>query len=303
MGVTDWIAVDWGTSNLRAWGIGPDGATTFAVSSDRGMARLTSSEYPGVLSALVGDHLGDRGLHDVLICGMAGARQGWMEAPYFDVPASLGGLALGAVAPDAGERFRVRILPGVCQKTAGDEDVMRGEETQILGLCAENPGLSGLVCLPGTHSKWVEVSADRIEHFTTAMTGEVFDLLGTHSVLRHSLGGATPGPEHDDGFDAGIAVGLDRPHALLSEIFTVRAGGLLSSRQPSWSRGYLSGLLIGSEIGGFARRMGNGLVRLVGNAGLCGLYSRALSRIGVESSVTDATEATLGGLKAARAGL
>lgn len=297
----EWVAVDWGTSNLRAWGIGSAGEVTFARSSPDGMGRLTREQYPSVLTGLLSEV---RESVDVLICGMAGARQGWLEAPYLDAPADLGTLARGAVRPDMpGAQFAASILPGVCQREVGAEDVMRGEETQLLGLSALIPGFSGLVIMPGTHSKWALLDGTILTRFSSAMTGELFELLRVHSVLRHSLGGELEGEERDIGFDAGLALGLDKPERLTATLFKVRAGALLSGRSPAWCAGFLSGLLIGAEIGGQRNWIGSAEIPLIGSVGLCSLYQGALARLGAKSRIVDATDATLAGLKAARQGL
>jgi len=296
----DWVAVDWGTSNLRAWGIDASGEIAFSRSSPDGMSRLTREQYPSVLTGLlteVPEHV------DVLICGMAGARQGWLEAPYLDAPADLRTLSNGAVTPEMpGEQFSPSILPGVCQREVGAEDVMRGEETQLLGLSALVPGFSGLVIMPGTHSKWAILEGTTLQRFSSAMTGEIFELLRVHSVLRHSLGGELDGEERDIGFDAGVALGLDRPERLTATLFKVRAGALLSGRSTAWCAGFLSGLLIGTEIGGQRDWIGASEIPLIGSVGLCSLYQGALARIGAQSRIIDATDATLAGLKAARQG-
>ncbi|MDR3470903.1 MAG: 2-dehydro-3-deoxygalactonokinase [Devosia sp.] len=299
---TDWVAVDWGTSNLRAWGIGPQGDVTFARTSHEGMGKLAPGDFAGVLETLLADAIEPTGpALDVVICGMAGARQGWMEAPYLDAPADLGGLAFGAVRPPmAGSRLSPRILPGVCLKLPGAEDVMRGEETQILGLSALLPGFAGVAVMPGTHSKWVAISGTRIERFQTVMTGELYEVLRTHSVLRLSLVGDTEGPDRELGFDTGLAAGLEAPHKLAAMMFKVRAGSLLSGRSPAWCAGFLSGLLIGAEIGGQRDWLGDAEVPLIGSHALCALYARGLSRIGAASRIVDATDATLAGLRAAR---
>ena len=296
----EWVAVDWGTSNLRAWGITPNGDVAFSRSSPDGRARLTREQYPSVLSGLLTD------VHeplDVLICGMAGARQGWLEAPYLDAPADLRGLGKGAVTPDMpGEQFAPSILPGVCQRDLGAEDVMRGEETQLLGLSALVPDFSGLVVMPGTHSKWAPLDGTSLRRFSSAMTGEVFELLRTHSVLRHSLGGDLEGEERDVGFDAGLSQGLERPERLTATLFKVRAGALLSDRSPAWCAGFLSGLLIGAEIGGQRDWIDNSEFPLIGSVGLCSLYQRGFTKLGARTRIIDATDATLAGLRAARQG-
>ena len=301
----EWIAVDWGTSNLRAWGIGADGAVAFSRSSAQGMSKLTPDAYAGALSQLLsGDVVASGAALDVLICGMAGARQGWMEAPYLDAPADLGSLADKAVLPlMPGSRYLPRILPGICQRRAGSEDVMRGEETQLLGLSMLLPGFAGVACMPGTHSKWVEMSGRRAQRFATAMTGELFEVLGTHSVLRHSLGGDRDGPGRDVGFEAGLAATIEAPQKLSAMLFKVRAGSLLSGRAPDWSAGFLSGVLIGAEIGAHRDWIGAGETPILGDAKLAGLYARGLATIGAKSRIVDGTAATLAGLKAARATL
>lgn len=298
----DWVAVDWGTSNLRAWGIGANGDVVFAHTSDQGMSRLTPSDYPPVLSGLLSDHFSPTSRRiDVLICGMAGARQGWMEAAYLEAPADLGALSARAVVPTVPRgRWSPRILPGICQRLAGAEDVMRGEETQLLGLGALSPGFGGLVCMPGTHSKWVQLAGARVERFATAMTGELFEVLCTHSVLRHSLGRPLQGPNRDEGFRAGLVAGIEAPQKLPATLFKVRSASLLSGRTPDWCAGFLSGLLIGAEIGAQRDWIGEGEIAIVGDAGLADLYAKGCAMMGGKVRVVDGTEATLAGLKAAR---
>jgi len=298
-GTIAWVAVDWGTSNLRGWGVAADGSILAAASSEKGMGKLAPAEFPAALEELMGN-LGVAGASaDVLVCGMAGARQGWMEAPYLEAPADLLDLAAQAVRP-SGSSYSVAILPGVCQRQSG-ENVMRGEETQLLGLASMLPGYDGLVCMPGTHSKWATLSGTRIERFTTAMTGEMFELLKTHSVLRHSLNGSGDGPERASGFAAGAEEGLAKPDDLLGQLFKVRAGSLLSGRSADWSAGYLSGLLIGTEIAAKRNQIGTDPVPLIGSTGLCALYAQVLELAGGTGRPVDATDVVLAGLKAARA--
>ena len=159
-----WVGVDWGTSNLRAWGIGGSGAVVASADSDQGMGKLVREQFPQALGAALGQMPLPAGPLDVVICGMAGARQGWLEAPYLEAPTDLGSLGLGAVSPAMpDEQYRVSILPGVCQRQGG-ENVMRGEETQLLGLASLYPDYAGLVCMPGTHSKWAKLEGTRIAH-------------------------------------------------------------------------------------------------------------------------------------------
>jgi 2-dehydro-3-deoxygalactonokinase len=231
---------------------------------------------------------------------MAGARQGWLEAPYLDTPANLNALARGAVKPEGADgRLAPRILPGVCQRSP--EDVMRGEETQLLGLLALKPGFEGTAILPGTHSKWVELRDGRIVRFSSAMTGEIYEVLSQHSVLRHSFAGETSGPALEDGIKAGLEAGLDRPELFTALAFRTRAAMLLSGKGPDWCSGYLSGLLVGSEIGGHRDWLSDAAVPLIGSARFGRLYGAALKMIGIDSEALDAANLTIAGLKQARA--
>ncbi len=290
---TAWVAVDWGTSNVRAWGIGAADEVVFSAESDRGMGKISPADYPAVLSGLVQPHgeIPD----EVLVCGMAGARQGWKEAAYLETPADLSRLIDGAVAVPG---FPVRILPGICQRSP--EDVMRGEETQLLGLITLKGSYSGPVVMPGTHSKWVQLDGGRVTAFATAMTGELYDILGAHSVLRHSLSGERTGPATEEGVTAGLEGGLQDPALVTSLLFRTRAASLLSAKGPDWCSGYLSGLLVGAEIGARRGLLTTTGVPIIGSSRLSRLYAAGLAQIGAKSEIIDATDATLAGLKAAR---
>ncbi|MEM7190931.1 MAG: 2-dehydro-3-deoxygalactonokinase, partial [Pseudomonadota bacterium] len=160
----DWIAVDWGTSSLRAWAMGPDGAVAEAASAD-GMARLEPAEFEPALLALVGDWLGDTAT-PIVACGMVGAKQGWCEAPYAAVPCRPLDAAACVRVPAIDRRIDMRIIPGLSQDHPAD--VMRGEETQISGFLAAEPDFAGTICLPGTHTKWASVADGIVSQFQTA---------------------------------------------------------------------------------------------------------------------------------------
>lgn len=295
---TEWVAVDWGTSNVRGWGIAADGSHTFSVSSDKGMGKIARADFPSVLNELIGKQVG--GSADVVICGMAGARQGWLEAPYVETPASLHELLARSVRPEGADpRFRARILPGVCQRSP--EDVMRGEETQLLGLLALRFGFEGTAILPGTHSKWVEIRGGKIVRFSSAMTGELYEVLSQHTVLQHSFTGKVDGENIEAGILDGMEAGLKHPELLSSLIFRTRAASLLSGKGADWCSGYLSGLLVGAEIGGHRDWLDDKQVPLIGSARFATLYGTALSQLGYEGVPIDAADATIAGLKEARA--
>lgn len=284
----DWIAVDWGTTHLRAWAMGPEGILAQA-DSDEGMGRLSRDEFEPALLRLIGGWLSGPAV-PVLACGMVGSRQGWFEAPYRSVPcAPLEPGALVSV-PVRDARLTFQIAPGL--KQARPADVMRGEETQIAGALALHPGFDGAVCLPGTHSKWASLSAGEVTGFQTWLTGEMFSLLAEQSVLRHGL---TDG-WNNAAFDAGVAEGMARPERLMAQLFRLRAEGLIAGLDGASARARLSGLLIGAELAA-ARAWWLGLpVLIIGSDRLAALYQRALAAQGANPTILSATDCTIAGL-------
>ncbi|MBY6154567.1 2-dehydro-3-deoxygalactonokinase [Vannielia litorea] len=291
-----WIAADWGTSNLRLWAIGPEGEVIGRESSSAGMGTLTPEGYEPALLALAEKYLGD-GPTDVLVCGMAGAKQGWVEAPYASTPCKPSGLA-PVSAPTNDPRLRVRILPGVSQQDPAD--VMRGEETQVAGFLAGNPDFDGILCLPGTHSKWVHVSAGEIVSFRTFMTGELFSLLSSQSVLRHSLHGEG---WDDSAFTEAASEAMSRPERLASSLFSLRAASLLTGLAPGTARARLSGMLIGLELAAARPYWLGQRVALIGGPLLTEPYAKALAAQGLAPETHDGDNLALAGLTAARMAL
>jgi 2-dehydro-3-deoxygalactonokinase len=288
-----WVAVDWGTSKLRAWIMDKAGGVLTALESDKGMGCLAPAEFEPALLELIAPHMGEDRL-PVIACGMVGAKQGWAETPYVEVPCVPPG-ALDAMRPPVTEsRLDIRILPGVKQATP--PDVMRGEETQIAGYLCENPDFDGVLCLLGTHSKWVHISAREIVSFRTFMTGELFRLLSQQSVLRHSVN--CEGWDNN-AFLIALNDALSAPQRLGARLFAIRAGSLLEETPPETNRASLSGLLLGLEIAG-ARDywLGRDIV-LIGDPKLTMLYRRALSAQGAMVRETDGEVTALAGLQTA----
>jgi 2-dehydro-3-deoxygalactonokinase len=287
-----WIGVDWGTSNLRAFAMGAEGVLAEAASAD-GMGTLAREEFEPALLRLIRPWLS--GPVEVIACGMVGSRQGWHEAPYRAVPCvPLDGATLTPV-PVQDPRLRLRIVPGL--KQASPADVMRGEETQIAGALALRPGFDGVLCLPGTHSKWAHVSAGEVVSFQTCMTGELFALLSSQSVLRH---GMTAEGFDEAAFDDALSDALSRPERLAARLFGIRAEGLLSGLPPAAARARLSGLLIGIELAATKAYWLGQPVTLIGADRLSDLYARALAHQGVAARTIPAAKATLAGLALAR---
>ena len=292
---TEWIAVDWGTSNLRAFALGQDGVLA-QVSSEDGMGRLDREGFEQALLRLVGPWLQDGAVTEVIACGMVGSRQGWHEAPYRAVPCAPLDAESLVVAPTRDPRIRVRLVPGL--KQASPADVMRGEETQIAGALALMPGFDGVICLPGTHSKWAHLSAGEVVSFQTFMTGEMFALLSQASVLRHGM----LGDGWDDAaFDAGVSDALARPERIGARLFGIRAEGLIAGLSAAAARARLSGLLIGMELAAARPYWLGQAVMIVGSDGISASYARALKGLGVEARLVRGGDAVLAGLAATRA--
>ncbi len=263
------IAVDWGTTSLRVFRLDEHGRVCDQRRSARGIL-AAEGRFAEVLNEEIG------GWDDTLIvmAGMIGSRQGWHEVPYVDCPAGLDEIAaaLQRLPADAFTGRDIWIVPGLRSRDdSGAYDVMRGEETQICGVLAELAAQSQTVCLPGTHSKRVTVAASRIERFATAMTGELFELLCSHSVLGRLM---QPG-EHDAGaFAQGVAHAA-RAGDLLHHLFATRTLGLFDALRPTQLRPFLSGLLIGHELNDLPADTSS--VHLVGASALLAAYQAALA--------------------------
>jgi 2-dehydro-3-deoxygalactonokinase len=286
------VAVDWGTSSFRAWLMSTDGKALAESRGAEGMLHCAAAGFAPVLE----DHLARLGAPDgipVVICGMAGARQGWLEAPYLKTPTRLDALHEGAVRLSGGGD--IRILPGIAQARAERPDVMRGEETQLLGVTAAD--FTGLVCIPGTHSKWVRITAGELIEFSTYMTGELFAVISQHSILSYAV--ETDGEFSADSapFLEGVATARAAPAGLMASLFRLRAAQLLGFEQRGDGAARLSGLLIGTEIADAINRYGPPQSLRLLRAGRLGqLYETALSECGFDVTAVDADEASRLGL-------
>lgn len=270
------IALDWGSTRLRAFLLGDGGEVLATRQSDAGAATLQGAEaYAGALAALVGDWRAQHPALKLLACGMVGSQYGWREAPYVGCPADAAALAGRVLKLDEA----LSIIPGLVDDAARP-DVMRGEETQIVGALALHPELADDACLvlPGTHSKWARVKAGRVTGFATHMTGELFALLRQHSVLARLMPADGSSPASPEAFLQGVDAARDGG-GLAHQLFAVRTLGLFNKLGAEQLPDYLSGLLIGHEIAsepaGTAMRLA-----LIGDPALCARYAQALRHLG-----------------------
>jgi 2-dehydro-3-deoxygalactonokinase len=292
MSLPSFVAVDWGTTGFRLWVMAAGGKILNATQGPFGMSRLKRRDFPNVLE----ENLSKLGIGSdvpVIICGMAGAAQGWCEAPYLAAPTRLDRLGDGAVKV-RGTARDVRILPGV--KQVSPANVMRGEETQIAGLLHCYPDFEGTVCLPGTHTKWVYVKDKTIRRFETCMTGELFAFFSEISVLSHSM---IADGWSDKAFREAIKTVTQDPISVPKRLFSIRANMLVGEQSSGEARASLSGLLIGQELMSVQPYWENQTITLIGAEPLYEMYLWAFDELGIGGKALDIAKMTLSGLQSA----
>lgn len=280
------LAVDWGTTNRRAYLVGADGRHGAEHEDDRGVMSVGA----GGFEAAIGELRARYGDVPMLLAGMVGSNRGWVDAGYVACPADLEAVAKALNWIEPG---RVAIVPGLSLSDAPHFDVMRGEEVQILGGVAA--GLlppDGLVCHPGTHTKWIELERGCVQRFRTVMTGELFGLLKAHSILSDLLAGDAPVGE---AFARGVDHGVARDD-LTAELFQVRARVLLGAAEKAEAASYVSGLLIGNDLRtGFGRQRHDS-VFVVGRPELTERYAAAIRQSGRVATEVDGEATFVAGM-------
>ncbi len=297
MSRTALIGVDWGTTSMRLWCFSPQGEIIARKRSEQGILKVADGQFRETLLAVAGDALAPE--VPILMSGMIGSRQGWIEAPYVYCPADTATLA-DQLQPVPGD-IDARIVPGVAVREAGGRcDVMRGEETQILG--AGPGGGRQLIVLPGTHCKWVLVEDGKIRDFVTFMTGEMYQALRRHTILARLM------PDSDAGLDsaavhrsflAGVSASLDGEARVMQSLFSIRARGLFDELAPEQAPALLSGLLIGAEISeglALCRRWGLAEIAplIIGGDILIARYQTAFRQAGIPTTTGNEDVGALG---------
>lgn len=289
------IVADWGTTRFRAYLV-EGGAVVAETASPEGVSALEPGEHAGVFRRACGSWLEAHPEAPVALVGMVGSREGWVVAPYVPCPAGPAEIGHAMVPVDLGQGRSARIVPGL-ESPSGKTgiDVMRGEETLALGAGVRD----GLVCLPGTHSKWVTLRDGRIERFATYMTGELYGLLRHHSMI----GRPAVEPEDPEGFAQGLEAALRNAPAegrgvgLLHLLFGARAATVTGRLSPERLGPYLSGLLTGDEVAGALGQLSPPVeVAIVAEEGRGGLYEAALARHGLPTRRVEPREALIAGL-------
>lgn len=295
------IAIDWGTSSFRAYLVAHNGKVMDQKQSDNGILNVANRDFDAVLHNACEDWLAKWPNLNIVMCGMIGSKQGWKEATYLS--GDTGAIDLANAVTELEWRGRnLRIVPGVQAKSfGGGPDVMRGEETILVGALSLNAPKNGLYCLPGTHSKWVLIENGKIGAFSTFMTGELFSILKKHSILSALISEApkVSKAEQDIAFLQGIDMATEKVE-LLHELFSLRAGVLTGDTHQTAIVDVLSGLLIGSELISMKSMLDRAKqnIILVSSGEIAARYHAALTHLSYEPILIDAEKACISGLLA-----
>lgn len=289
------IAVDWGATRFRAHLVDADGHVVASRRSDEGLATLFGGDFEAILVARCGDWIAAHPGIPLAMAGMVGGRSGWREAPYVPCPAGPAEIEAALLRFTLADGTPASIVPGVASEDERTLDVMRGEETQILGTGATD----AVVVLPGAHSKWAVVRGGRIVYFHTYMTGEFYSLLRQHSILRLLDGPVEPAREtaaRDAAFDSGL-VAAGRQGGILHQAFMARTGALFGAFSGAGVGQFLSGLMIGAEIAAARALVPSDLpLHLVADGEVARRYRRALAAVGLSATTRGGRETFLAGL-------
>jgi 2-dehydro-3-deoxygalactonokinase len=292
------IGIDWGSSRLRAFLLSPDGTIVERFATDCGTAKLTTDRFLPILNELLARWRSVPVDVPIVLSGMVGSRQGWIEVPYMDCPCDSRRIARTLFPAPSMAGHAVYIVPGLrCRHADGDWDVMRGEETQIAGLLSHDGGGGRQVCLPGTHCKWVELDGNAIARWRTTMTGELYQLLSTGSILRHAVGEPFDIRADDPAFVQGVRRSLASPASLPHLLFTVRTRDLIDGVSARDGRAYLSGILIGSDIAAQLEQWGAAqAIDVIVDGALGDLYVGAIAMAGRQARPSASERVTSAGL-------
>ena len=264
-----WIAVDWGTTSFRAY-LMVNNDVLENVETNDGMKFVQNQHFENTLVSLIEPWLDHKHKIEILASGMVGSKQGWIEAPYQKTPCNLNNIEF--ISPSVKDnRFSLKIFSGISQDYT--PDVMRGEETQIAGFLYDNPNFNGSICLPGTHSKWVNIENGNIINFKTFMTGELFEIISKNSILIHSV---TSNKILKNELKMAVDEIFKNPEIFGNALFQLRADDLINSKGSKVYKSKLSGYLLGLELAGSLELWKKKDVILIGNPDLTELYEYIL---------------------------
>ena len=283
-----WVALDWGTSNFRAY-LMDNNNVIDQVSTQEGMKFIDQNEFEKILIKNIDAWNNKFDIKVIIASGMVGAKQGWIEVPYINSPCDIRNVNFKTlkILDDA----NIHILSGVSQ--FNPSDVMRGEETQIAGFLLNNVDFNGSICLPGTHSKWVNMSSYNIQEFTTFLTGELYEIVKKYSILNHSLNTT----ELDDEIVKSSAkLIIENPSFITNKLFEIRADNLLKNSNQTSNNSKLVGYLLGIELSGSRTYWEDKDLVIIGSSNLNKYYELILNGRSNSIRLFNSSDMALNGL-------
>ena len=283
-----WVALDWGTSNFRAY-LMDNNNVIDQVSTQEGMKFIDQNEFEKILIKNIDAWNNKFDIKVIIASGMVGAKQGWIEVPYINSPCDIRNVNFKTfkILDDA----NIHILSGVSQ--FNPSDVMRGEETQIAGFLLNNVDFNGSICLPGTHSKWVNMNSYNIQEFTTFLTGELYEIVKKYSILNHSLNTT----ELDDEIVKSSAkLVIENPSFISNKLFEIRADNLLKNSNQTSNNSKLVGYLLGIELSGSRTYWEDKDLVIIGSSNLNKYYELILNGRSNSIRLFNSSDMALNGL-------
>ena len=283
-----WVALDWGTSNFRAY-LMDNNNVIDQVSTQEGMKFIDQNEFEKILIKNIDAWNNKFDIKVIIASGMVGAKQGWIEVPYINSPCDIRNVNFKTfkILDDA----NIHILSGVSQ--FNPSDVMRGEETQIAGFLLNNVDFNGSICLPGTHSKWVNMNSYNIQEFTTFLTGELYEIVKKYSILNHSLNTT----ELDDEIVKSSAkLIIENPSFISNKLFEIRADNLLKNSNQTSNNSKLVGYLLGIELSGSRTYWEDKDLVIIGSSNLNKYYELILNGRSNSIRLFNSSDMALNGL-------
>ena len=283
-----WVALDWGTSNFRAY-LMENNNVIDQVSTQEGMKFVDQKEFENTLVKNITPWKKKFDINIVIASGMVGAKQGWIEVPYIKSPCDIRNLNFKTL--NILDDINVHILSGVSQ--SNPSDVMRGEETQIAGFLLNNIAFNGSICLPGTHSKWVNLKSYNIDEFTTYLTGELYEIVKKYSILKHSLNTTRL---EDEIVKSAANLIIENPSFISNKLFEIRAENLLKNSNQTSNNSKLVGYLLGIELSGSKTYWEDKDLVIIGSSNLNKYYELILNGRSKSIQLFNSNDMVLNGL-------
>ena len=283
-----WVALDWGTSNFRAY-LMENNNVIDQVSTQEGMKFVDQKEFENTLVKNITPWKKKFDINIVIASGMVGAKQGWIEVPYIKSPCNIRNLNFKTI--NILDDINVHILSGVSQ--SNPSDVMRGEETQIAGFLLNNIDFNGSICLPGTHSKWVNLNSYDIKKFTSFLTGELYEIIKKYSILKHSLNTTRL---EDEIVKSAANLIIDNPSFISNKLFEIRAENLLKNSNKISNNSKLVGYLLGIELSGSKTYWEDKDLVIIGSSNLNKYYELILNGRSKSIQLFNSNDMVLNGL-------